>query len=84
MNKLTIWTVLLLVQSAQTLLVEAVKEMLSGSPLPDGPFCVADIGSSVGNNSIRELAAIIQCLDQQVLKPIKPKRLGNGATSLKF
>lgn len=56
------------VQSAQSLLVTAVKEILSGFPLPEGPFCVADIGSSVGNNSIRELATIVQSLDQQVLK----------------
>lgn len=53
-------------QAAQQLLTAAVRDILSGPSASPGPFCVADIGSSIGNNSIPELATVVKCLNEQV------------------
>ncbi|KAK9824746.1 hypothetical protein WJX74_004181 [Apatococcus lobatus] len=52
-------------QAAQELLKAAVKDILSGPTSTASSFSIADIGSSVGNNSISELATVVRCLDEQ-------------------
>ncbi|KAK9825756.1 hypothetical protein WJX74_004712 [Apatococcus lobatus] len=52
-------------QAGQDLLFAAVEDILSSPASRRGPFSVADIGCSVGNNSLPELAAVVRCLDEQ-------------------
>lgn len=54
------------VQAAQPLLLAAVKDLASAQRSTVGPFWVGDIGCSVGNASVAELAVVVSCLDEQV------------------
>lgn len=54
------------VQAAQPLLLAAVEDLASAQSSTVGPFCVGDIGCSVGNASVAELAVVVRCLDEQV------------------
>ncbi|KAK9824803.1 hypothetical protein WJX74_010112 [Apatococcus lobatus] len=52
-------------QAAQPLLQAAGRDIASAQRGTEGPICVGDIGCSVGNNSVAELAIVLRCLDEQ-------------------